>query len=85
MTAPVTTQDIVRRLRSILAEDFDIDLRTGADQSADEMQDLDSMDLLELITIAQEEYGVELRDEQLRDVADLGDLAFYIVQASSGS
>ncbi|HEY2637624.1 MAG TPA: phosphopantetheine-binding protein, partial [Solirubrobacteraceae bacterium] len=45
--------------------------------------DVDSLDLVELAQIADEEYGVELKSEDMKDLKTVGDAIDLIVQRSS--
>jgi acyl carrier protein len=46
--------------------------------------DVDSLDLVELVQSLEDEYGVRIEDEQLKDVKSVGD-AVRLVVAQSGA
>jgi acyl carrier protein len=45
--------------------------------------DLDSQDLVELAQIVEEEYGVELKSEDMKEMKTVGDAVDFIVARSS--
>jgi acyl carrier protein len=53
-------------------------------ESTFEELDVDSLDLVELAQIADEEYGVELKSEDMKDLKTVGD-AIDLIVARSGS
>ncbi len=72
MPQTITTPEIQARIYTAL-EDFGADPDALAPDATFEALDVDSLDLVELAQIVQEEYGVELKGEDmpgLKTVAD---------------
>jgi len=72
------------RVQSIIAEHLDVD-RAAVTPDADIFLDLgaDDLDLIELVMAMEEEFGVELSDDQVEGIVTVGDLA-AAVQAGGG-
>jgi acyl carrier protein len=76
MPQTITKQEIQARVFSAL-EEFGADPDALAPDATFESLDVDSLDLVELAQIVQDEYGVELKGEdmpKLKTVADAVDL-----------
>ena len=67
MSATVTTEQVETRLCNALIE-FGADPDTVGRQATWEQLDVDSLDLAELSQIVEDEYGVQLKGEDMEDV-----------------
>ncbi len=76
MTAPDTTED---RLRKIIAEQLGVDENLIV-PSASFAKDLnaDSLDLVELIMSIEEEFGIEISDENAEKIETVADALMYL-------
>jgi acyl carrier protein len=82
MTQTATQQQVEARvLEAIASFGADPDL-VSRDASFQEL-DVDSLDLVELAQIAEEEYGVELRSEDMKQLHTVGDAIDLIVARAS--
>jgi len=75
---------VYERLQSIVAEQLGVD----ADQvvrEAEFIQDLnaDSLDMVELVMSLEEEFGVEISDEEVENIRTVGDAVDYIEEHQS--
>ncbi len=69
------------KIRSIIAEQFGIDEESITEETP--FKELgDSMDLIELIMALEEEFDMEIEDEDANKIKTVGDAAEYIVQNS---
>jgi acyl carrier protein len=79
MPATVNTQQIEERLADAL-ESFGAE-RGAISRAADwETLDMDSLDLVELAQIVEEEYGVPMREEDLKGIRTLGDAVDFVAE-----
>ncbi len=69
------------KIRDIIAEQFGIDAESITEETP--FKELgDSMDLIELIMALEEEFDMEIEDEDANKIKTVGDAAEYIVQNS---
>lgn len=82
MTTAVTDQQVEETLYEALAE-------TGADRSrfsreaSYEDMDVDSLDLVELAQVIEDEFGVELKGEDMKDLKTVGQSIDLVVSRAS--
>ncbi len=74
------------RVRAIIAEQLGVKLEEVTD-SASFIEDLgaDSLDTVELVMALEEEFGVEIPDEDAEKMVTVGDAIKYIEQKASGA
>lgn len=74
------------RVRAIIAEQLGVKLEEVTD-SASFIEDLgaDSLDTVELVMALEEEFGVEIPDEDAEKMVTVGDAIKYIEQKAAGS
>lgn len=71
----------LEKLKNIIAEQFGVDPESITEETA--FKDLgDSMDLIELIMALEEEFDVEMDDEDTDNIKTVGDAIEYIRQNS---
>jgi len=72
-------------IRSILASQLDID-EESITRDTDIIDDLgaDSLDLAELMTMLEEEYGFIVTDEDVHDIRTVGDVEEYVEKHAPG-
>lgn len=69
------------KLKNIIAEQFSVDPESITEETA--FKDLgDSMDLIELIMALEEEFDIEMDDEETDSIKTVGDAVEYIRQNS---
>ena len=67
------------KLKAIIVEQFDVD-ESLVTPEADMQEDLgvDSLDVVDLIVIISEEFGIEIPDEVVDNIKTVGDIVAYI-------
>ncbi len=73
---------ILEKLIEIVSEQLDIDAATiCADTNLIEDLGVDSLDIVEMFMEVQDEFGIEIPDEDVDSIKTLGDMAEYIAKA----
>ena len=74
------------RVRAIIAEQLGVKLEEVTD-SASFIEDLgaDSLDTVELVMALEEEFGIEIPDEDAEKMVTVGDAVKYIEQKAAGT
>ena len=74
------------RVRAIIAEQLGVKLEEVVD-SASFIEDLgaDSLDTVELVMALEEEFGIEIPDEDAEKMVTVGDAIKYIEQKAAGA
>ncbi len=70
---------VINKVKKILAAQLDIDVNKIT-ESTDIAEDLgaDSLDVVELMMSIEEEFGIEISDEEARNFKTVGDVVSYI-------
>lgn len=70
---------VFEKLKEILAEQFDVDEATLS-ETTDIADDLgaDSLDVVEVLMSIEDEFKVEIPDEEIDNIKTIGDLVTYI-------
>ena len=76
--ATVTAEQVEGRVVETLAS-FGPDADQISRDSTFEELDIDSLDLVELAQIVEDEYGVELKGDDVKDVKTVGDVVDLVV------
>lgn len=71
--------DTEQRIRKIIAQhmNFVDDASIKVDSDWDSLS-MDSLDTIELVMAVEEEFGIEIPDEDAQDVANFGQLVAYV-------
>lgn len=69
---------MLEKIIAYLSEQLDIDAQTLSAETTFESLDLDSLDLVEMLVEMENETGVELPEEDFKQVETIGDLASLI-------
>ncbi|MBE6735262.1 MAG: acyl carrier protein [Ruminococcaceae bacterium] len=70
---------VFEKVKAILAEQFDIDEDTlTADTDLQEDLGADSLDVVDLLMSIEDEFEVEIPDEEIENIRTLGELVSYI-------
>ena len=70
--------EILEKVKEIISEQLEIkfeDIKTG---STFEEMDADSLDLVELVMALEEEFGVEISDEEIENIKTVNDVVEHI-------
>ena len=70
---------ILEKIKEILAEQFDVELDT-LNENTNIADDLgaDSLDVVEVLMSIEDEFKVEIPDEEIENIRTIGQLATYI-------
>jgi acyl carrier protein len=80
--ATVTTEQVQERVVEALAS-FGPDVEQITPQASFEELDIDSLDLVELAQIVEDEYGVVLKGEDMKELKTVGDAVSLIVSRAA--
>jgi acyl carrier protein len=82
MATVVTDQEVERTLYEAL-EDVGADRSQLAREASFEDLDVDSLDLVELAQVVEDDFGVELKGEDMKDLRTVGDAIDLVVARAS--
>ncbi|HVB65342.1 MAG TPA: acyl carrier protein [Nitrolancea sp.] len=79
------SSSVFERVQNVVSEQLGVDLEKVT-MEAEFVQDLnaDSLDLVELIMQLEEEFGVEISDEQAESIVTVGDAFEFIQEHGEG-
>ena len=66
------------KVKDIISEQLDIDSEGIKMESTFEEMDADSLDLVELVMALEEEFGIEITDEEIEKIKTVGDVVNHI-------
>ena len=70
---------VLEKVKAILAEQFDVDEdKITADTDLQEDLGADSLDVVDLLMSIEDEFGVEVPDEEIENIKTVGALVSYI-------
>ncbi len=70
--------DIFEKVRSLIAEQLDIDEEEINPKTTFEDLDADSLDVVELVMALEEEFDLEISDEAVENIKTVADIIDYI-------
>ena len=79
----LTIMDTFERIRELLAEQLDID-EDKITMDSDILEDFeaDSLDVVDMVITLEDEFGVEVPDEQIENFHTVGDVVRYVEENS---
>ena len=70
---------VLEKVKAILAEQFDVEEdKVTADTDLQEDLGADSLDVVDLLMSIEDEFGVEVPDDEIEDIKTVGSLVSYI-------
>ncbi len=71
---------VFEKIKNILAEQFDVEEKANLTMETDIADDLgaDSLDVVEVLMSIEDEFQVEIPDEEIENIKSIGDLVTYI-------
>lgn len=70
---------VLEKVKAILAEQFDVEEdKITADTDLQEDLGADSLDVVDLLMSIEDEFGVEVPDEEIENIKSVGSLVSYI-------
>lgn len=70
--------DVLSKVKEIISEQLDIDPEGIEMESTFEEMDADSLDLVELVMALEEEFNIEITDEEIENIKTVGDVVNHI-------
>jgi acyl carrier protein len=81
---PVTTEEITAGLAEILEEIADVSPDdVTAEKSFTDDLDVDSLSMVEVVVAAEEKFGVKIPDDEVKNLATVGDAVAFIERQGS--
>ena len=74
--------DIFAKVKSLIAEQLDIDEEEINPKTTFEDLDADSLDVVELVMALEEEFDLEISDEAVENIKTVADIIGYIEKSS---
>jgi len=69
---------VFERIKEIIFEQFNLEGDVAMDTSFQDDLNADSVDILELIMSVEDEFEIEVEEEELEDISTVGDVVEYI-------
>ena len=70
---------VLEKVKAILAEQFDVEeVKVTADTDLQEDLGADSLDVVDLLMSIEDEFGVEVPDDEIENIKTVGSLVSYI-------
>jgi acyl carrier protein len=70
--------DIYAKVKKLISEQLGVDESEIAKETSFEDLDADSLDIVELVMALEEEFGLEIADEEVEKIKSVGDVVRYI-------
>ncbi len=70
--------DSLEKIRGIISDQLDIEIEKISSETTFEEIDADSLDLVELVMALEEEFEIEISDEEIEKIKSVGDVVNYI-------
>ncbi len=70
--------DIKEKVKAIIADQLEIDIEKLTMETTFEEIDADSLDIVELVMTLEEEFTLEISDEEIENIKSVGDVVKYI-------
>ncbi len=70
--------DVTEKVKSIIADQLEIEMDKLTIETTFEEIDADSLDIVELVMTLEEEFDLEISDEEIENIKSVGDVVKYI-------
>ncbi len=74
--------DVLEKVKNIISEQLEIELENINEDTTFEEMDADSLDLVELVMALEEEFNIEISDEEIEEIKSVGDVVNHIQSKS---
>jgi acyl carrier protein len=78
----IMNQDVYKTVEQVLVDTFGVDVENVSPEATFESLELDSLDLVELTLLVEEETGVKIEDDEVEQIRTVGDAVDLIVKKS---
>ena len=84
-TAGLTTEELEQKVKQVIAEQLQVDM-TEVKSESSFIEDLgaDSLDIVELVMAMEENFNLEIPDDQAENIQTVQDAISYILEEFSG-
>lgn len=80
----MNSNELMEQIQTIFRDNFDDDsLEITRETTADDIEDWDSLEQINLLTAMEKQFGVKFRLEDVRDLENVGDMADLILRLKS--
>ena len=79
----MSRQDLLEKLTAILTDQFGVPADEVSEDATFEALGLDTLDLVEVTLVVDEELGVRIPDDRLGDITTVGDAVDVVAELSS--
>lgn len=69
---------ILSKVKELISEQLDIEIENIEPETTFEEMDADSLDLVEFVMSLEEEFEIEISDEEIEKIKTVGDVVKYI-------
>ncbi|NLA10830.1 MAG: acyl carrier protein [Firmicutes bacterium] len=70
--------DVEDKVKAIVSEQLEVSLDSLTTETTFEEIDADSLDIVELVMALEEEFDLEISDQEIEDIQTLGDIISFI-------
>lgn len=70
--------DVFAKIKGLISEQLGVDEADIAKETSFEELDADSLDIVELVMALEEEFNLEISDEEVENIKTVGDVVRYI-------
>ena len=72
-------EQFIQELNELLAEEFEVEVEEiSAEKSIKETLDLDSLSLVDLVALIEEEFSVKIAGDRMKEIQTFGDLYNFL-------
>lgn len=75
--------EVFEKIKSMIAEQLDLEEDKITRETTFEDIDADSLDVVELVMALEEEFGLDIADEEVENIKKVGDIVDYIEERTS--
>lgn len=71
--------ELIEKVNTVLAEEFEVEVEEiSAEKSIKETLDLDSLSLVDLVALIEEEFSVKIAGDRMKEIQTFGDLYNFL-------
>lgn len=70
--------NVEAKVKSIVSEQLEVALESLTAETTFEEIDADSLDIVELVMVLEEEFDLEISDQEIENIKTIGDIVKYI-------
>lgn len=79
-------EELIKKVNQLLAEEFEVEIETiTPDADVKKTLDLDSLSLVDLVALLEEEFGVKIKGAELANTKTFGELYDFVLSRMENS